>query len=926
MPARQRRTEILCHSLARYAAVAICTLSGLSALQAEAATERVGVAAAVNPQAVGIAPGTGDRALFIGAQVVHDERIRTGELGRTQVVFLDGSALTIGPNADMVIDEFVYDPVSKAGTLAVTAAKGAFRFVGGRISKKKPVVITTPTAVIGIRGGIAMFSVGANTTATFLYGEQMQVTAGNVTRTVSQPGFEVSVMADTKTPSNPKRAAATSLKKSVVGLEATPQSQTGLSKPPVDQDVAGTQLATLGSDRAPQELQGPAPAGGKEKGGSGDSKGDKAEDGPKDQPTNNRQSSPTNSSGFGRNPSPFTSSPVNSLRALAQDSLLGEMTLNATTSSTSKGLSGRFKASNSAPAPNGTLDLDSTRNVTFKAGIVDGGFFTASLNGSTIKLPVGSPGASSNFFSGGGSLGQETVRGSSHYSPDGDFITFDLLVGQNGARATAFAGNPTPASKLPTSGHTDFALTSDFVLASNIAFLPEHIGGSIAPLPGTLGNNQGVIVWDTSSSTSAQRAVGFLQSYISGSGTSQKSVVGLLTGQVLGDSSSHAYIAGQTRGSARLSNGTTYFFEGNVTSTPDGEGDHFFGTGSSLHFGLQSAVDGGNGQITPSATKASNVASTQSYFSNVYASTASQQAATATRTTETLRVFATGAVQSFDSSGLLFSVDGATTTSHNPANASISTNAATNKIQSSLGISNTNFSENMVLSFGDSSSTSGRSLYVDSEGFGAVEAANLSAINGTTVSNQRSYLFSTDSSFKSSGFLPSGVTLCTCKALRWGFWGSDLKLADGQRRRVHLGSWIGGDIPSASEIAGQTGTASFNGHLLASVISGTGSTAQSYLAAGNLSVSYNFSSQSGSLSVSNFDGVNYSGNISKLSTGQENRLMGSISSLSGPTRTGTLNGAFFRSNGQASGAMGGEVEISNGGSTYRATGTFAAHR
>ena len=54
--------------------------------------------------------------------------------------------------------------------------------------------------------------------------------------------------------------------------------------------------------------------------------------------------------------------------------------------------------------------------------------------------------------------------------------------------------------------------------------------------------------------------------------------------------------------------------------------------------------------------------------------------------------------------------------------------------------------------------------------------------------------------------------------------------------------------------------------------------------------------------------------------------MGSISSLSGPTRTGTLNGAFFRSNGQASGAMGGEVEISNGGSTYRATGTFAAHR
>jgi hypothetical protein len=61
--------------------------------------------------------------------------------------FLDESALTIGPNMDAVLDESVYDPEAELGTLFLNATKGVFRLIGGKISKKSAVVLTTPTAL-----------------------------------------------------------------------------------------------------------------------------------------------------------------------------------------------------------------------------------------------------------------------------------------------------------------------------------------------------------------------------------------------------------------------------------------------------------------------------------------------------------------------------------------------------------------------------------------------------------------------------------------------------------------------------------------------------------------------------------------------------------------------------------------------------------
>jgi FecR protein len=110
---------------------------------------------AVNPNAMGTPPGGADRTLTIGSSIVVKERVRTNDAGSTQLLFPDQSTLNLGSNSDMVIDEYFYNPEAQSGSMVASATKGALRYVGGQISHTSGVTITTPSAVLGIRGGIA---------------------------------------------------------------------------------------------------------------------------------------------------------------------------------------------------------------------------------------------------------------------------------------------------------------------------------------------------------------------------------------------------------------------------------------------------------------------------------------------------------------------------------------------------------------------------------------------------------------------------------------------------------------------------------------------------------------------------------------------------------------------------------------------------
>jgi hypothetical protein len=118
------------------------------------AETNVGVTAAVNQDAKGIV-GSNVKTISLGDGVVFNQRIQTGGSGLVQVLLADGTTFMVGPNSDLVIDSFVYDP--NAGTAQVTASftKGVLRFIGGQTSKTPGgVTINTPVGTMGIRGAM----------------------------------------------------------------------------------------------------------------------------------------------------------------------------------------------------------------------------------------------------------------------------------------------------------------------------------------------------------------------------------------------------------------------------------------------------------------------------------------------------------------------------------------------------------------------------------------------------------------------------------------------------------------------------------------------------------------------------------------------------------------------------------------------------
>jgi hypothetical protein len=178
---------------------------------------RIGVTQSIQNNPVGKPPGGLDRVLRVGTDVQANEIISTAADDRAHLVFLDGTTLTIGPSSSMTIDKFVYDPTTQKGELAVNATKGVFRIIGGRISKTSTIAVTTPSATMGIRGGIAVFGVIApsatdsgGTTSILVYGNSLTVTAGGVTQTITVPGLSVTT-ATGGTPGAPTIAVQGSL-------------------------------------------------------------------------------------------------------------------------------------------------------------------------------------------------------------------------------------------------------------------------------------------------------------------------------------------------------------------------------------------------------------------------------------------------------------------------------------------------------------------------------------------------------------------------------------------------------------------------------------------------------------------------------------------------------------------------------------------
>ncbi len=127
--------------------------------------------------------------LGIGAGIFLNDRLKSNATGLGMIVFDDESSAKIGPNASLVIDEFVYNPATKRGRSTIRANRGLIRLYGGQISKRGRMNVRTPHMVLGVRGGIVEVSIKKGLSEGILRAGQMTCKLGGRKKIVTKPGF-----------------------------------------------------------------------------------------------------------------------------------------------------------------------------------------------------------------------------------------------------------------------------------------------------------------------------------------------------------------------------------------------------------------------------------------------------------------------------------------------------------------------------------------------------------------------------------------------------------------------------------------------------------------------------------------------------------------------------------------------------------------
>ena len=686
----------------------------------EATGQRVGIAAAVNPATNGTAPDGSDRVIVVGSKMRHNERIVTTDKGRTQLLFLDGSALTIGPNSDVVLDEFVYDPNTKTGKLAFSATKGLFRLVGGKISKKSAVIFKTPTALIGIRGGIGIITVrevggqanaGVVTTAQLAFGT-MTVQSGGVTRAINIPGFEVVAENPRQAPSQPARAEGKA--EGLAGLEgAGGDSRGGAPEAPTNEDVSDTQISNLGSKLQPQTIisapfAGIAPP-----------------------PPPGKDPLATQKTLFVAG-----ESTIDAQRNATLDATVGTEGGVRLTSINNFFYGGRFLSQTPFTAFDFTTARTTRvalRNVNGGGAQISGNFLTAGpdADGTSFKLPV----ERGNFAFGGGDGGTQfgAVSGVGFGAPDLSFFYLNL-------RETQFNNNPSSlfagvafSGLFPTAGVRVHDLFPGFPGETSIPMLPLAFGGNFAggPIPLLYSANSP----NLTNFPDDGRSVAIYGSIaIDGVGINQRSAQVVYIGTYFGDAASDNKIvlSGYSLRSVRASaSGLPIRVDGGGGATSrDILGNSFFGTGAPDHFVISSDFTSGDSVLLDAAGFVQALDNTATpalvFFQETYSRPAPVPSAVAVlRSSQTLNGYVSGLVTAKTSLST-FPVYIAQNLNATPNSLEIVTNAGTNRLYATFKTEDASATQaSLIVPLGNPSGVGrSRQAFIDDDIFGVRDSTS----------------------------------------------------------------------------------------------------------------------------------------------------------------------------------------------------------
>ena len=141
MPLTSRKTKILLFT------IGVLLLAPLSSFaKVGEVTEQIGQDASISRDKDTIVVGK-------GTGINMNDTITTSK-AKLNLTFEDNTKVAMTQQSKLVIDDFVYDPNSGTGTLAMNVALGTVRYASGAISKnsRENVRLRTPTATISVRG------------------------------------------------------------------------------------------------------------------------------------------------------------------------------------------------------------------------------------------------------------------------------------------------------------------------------------------------------------------------------------------------------------------------------------------------------------------------------------------------------------------------------------------------------------------------------------------------------------------------------------------------------------------------------------------------------------------------------------------------------------------------------------------------------
>lgn len=912
-----------------------------------AAHAEVGVAAAVNRDARSRPPGAPVRVVALGQKVVFNEEVTTDPNGQVQILLLDGTTFTVGPNSNIVIDEFVFNPSTGQAKVVASVTKGAFRFIGARTSETPGgATIDAPVGTIGVRGGSVICGVvGSEILCAMPFGKEVNVKGKDgVNHRLYKPGWLLAFDLN----GNYIETRKASLRE-LGGLNAALQGKGrgGAIRSPNDGVVAGSEVPNTNSN-----LPNTIPL-------SVILEAVKAN--PRIEQVENDLAQQEIRQDIIDNPPPPTTF---AMRVLTAEEGQGGSGVVGTTPETNQVLTFIQQGGRLISAVGGYNLPDYTGS---QGDTVPTGAQYPQLE----QFDIG-PGGDAQASSANGPL--EGVA----YAGVGDFAAYFLGQAPSSSGFAArtlpqpadpvyvIVGTPTPdavqTGMLNGGNIRRYTLTPDSIQDGPVPFFNSQGYGAIEAGPNLSSSDFYVV---EGSQTDSQESKGF-QSWvhIEGTGPNQRSAVGVNVGTMARNGDGQLEFLGQRGGSYSTATlpgdgegvpetpETSASMGGQIGSVASGSGGHVFGPdGNHMVLGNRTGTNGGAFQDSIWG------GSTQDFGTMHVATLAARDPQSSfTRESGERRGFMSGMAETTNGDTYILTnapseeIDGGDNgySYVSRPNLTIRKSPDTNEFsaQAQLYDAAAQFGEGTYYGTDDEvdhfqitwgnygEGSNGESAYVDQTKFGATQDNDRTNTTLTT-DNRYDYDYENDTytEYESETYSHSaskgpdtyivsgranpvaGYQHCTCAFIDWGWWGSKTRfdgnanLPNGRTDQVHMGTWVAGDITDPNRIYGEngfTGTATYAGTALGTVSRQTADGTATYAASGKMGMEFDFGARQGTLSITEFDkdpgynpnGYNVSGTMYDESSGTEALFAGELRNNDGYyyDRVGRATGAFVDDN------------------------------